>query len=161
MNQRIVASPIGSLLLGTQGGALVQVRLFEPGEEITVFCIEDPILDETQKQLTQYFAGERTQFDLPILMRGTAFEQAVWLQLLEIPFGRATSYGALAEKLGKVSASRAVGRACSRNPLLIVVPCHRVVAASGWLTGFAAGMAAKRTLLMLEGHRIERDRMTV
>ena len=161
MNQRIVTSPIGSLLLGTQGGALVQVRMLESGEEITASCIEDPILDETQKQLTQYFAGERMKFDLPILMRGTAFEQAVWQQLLEIPFGQATSYGALAEKLGKACAARAVGRACSRNPLLIVVPCHRVVAASGRLTGFAAGMAAKRTLLMLEGHRIERDRMTV
>ena len=157
MNQRIVQSPIGNLLLGAQDGKLVQVRLLEEGEGIACSSADDPVLEQAEKQLSEYFAGERKTFDLPLALHGTAFEQMVWQQLLDIPFGSISSYGRIAQRLGKQSASRAVGGACSRNPLLIVVPCHRVVAVSGRLTGFAAGLAAKHKLLTLEGHMIKND----
>ena len=88
-----------------------------------------------------------------------AFERGVWDALAGIPYGEVRSYGEIAAQLGKPAASRAIGRACARNPLLIVVPCHRVVAASGSLTGFAAGLDAKRALLELEGWRIKGDRL--
>ena len=160
MNQSVMASPVGRLLLGARDGKLVMVKVLGADEHLGVSCSEDPVLDMAQKQLAQYFAGEQATFDLPIAMRGTAFELAVWKQLREIPFGETVSYGQLAKILGKPSAARAVGRACSRNPLLIVVPCHRVVASSGRLTGFAGGMAAKRTLLVHEGHTIANDCIT-
>ena len=159
MDQRIIDSPVGCLLLGAQEGKLVQVRLINDEEKHCDFLGTDPVLEMAQEQIAQYFAGERAEFDLPIVMQGTAFECALWQQLVKIPFGETTNYGNLANILGKPSASRAVGRACSRNPLLIVVPCHRVVAASGRLTGFSGGMEAKRSLLILEGHTIEKDKL--
>ena len=160
MNQIVVPSPIGHLLISAQDGRLVQLRVLEAGEQPTLSGNSgDPVLDEAKRQLAQYFAGERKAFDLPLTLHGTAFEMAVWQQLRDIPFGKIMSYGELAERLGKPSASRAVGGACARNPLLVVVPCHRVVAALGKLTGFAAGMAAKRTLLAHEGWKIVDERV--
>lgn len=102
-------------------------------------------------QLQEYFAGARSTFDLPFDMRGTAFQKQVWEQLLAIPYGETRSYGDIARRLGKPAANRAVGAANGRNPLSIVVPCHRVIGASGTLTGFAGGLDAKRVLLELEG----------
>lgn len=115
---------------------------------------EDPehsILCEAERQLAEYFKGERTTFDLPMNFRGTDFQKRVWQQLLQIPYGQTRSYGSLALAIGNASASRAVGLANSRNPLSIVVPCHRVIGASGKLTGFAGGLQIKATLLKLEG----------
>jgi len=110
-----------------------------------------PVLVQTGRQLTEYFEGKRTAFDLPIEPRGTAFQQRVWQQLLRIPYGQTRSYGHLALAIGNASASRAVGLANSKNPLSIVVPCHRVIGASGKLTGFAGGLDVKARLLKLEG----------
>ena len=103
-----------------------------------------------RRQLNEYFAGVRREFDLPLAAKGTAFQQAVWAQLLKIPYGEVRTYGQLAAALGNPKASRAVGSACHRNPLCIVVPCHRVIGADGSLTGYAEGLDIKEYLLELE-----------
>jgi methylated-DNA-[protein]-cysteine S-methyltransferase len=104
-------------------------------------------------ELQQYFAGERSQFDVPVdLGRGTPFQQSVWAALRGIPPGATTSYGAISQRLGKASAVRAVGGAVGRNPISIIVPCHRVVGANGAMTGYAGGLPRKVALLQLESH---------
>jgi methylated-DNA-[protein]-cysteine S-methyltransferase len=112
--------------------------------------VRQPILLETERQLKEYFEGKRQEFSIPLDMRGTAFQKNVWEALLAIPFGETRSYGQLAKQLGRPSAARAVGGASGRNPLSIVVPCHRVIGASGELTGFAGGIGAKERLLKIE-----------
>jgi methylated-DNA-[protein]-cysteine S-methyltransferase len=110
------------------------------------------ILKETKQQLEAYFAGKLQQFDLPLdLNAGTPFQQAVWRALLKIPFGKTTSYGALSSSIGKPLAVRAVGTAIGRNPIGIIVPCHRVLGADGSLTGYAGGLHRKEAFLALEG----------
>lgn len=109
------------------------------------------VLLEAQRQLGEYFAGERLHFDLPLSPRGTDFQRAVWSMLAEIPYGGTWSYRDLAERIGKPTAMRAVGAANGRNPLPIVLPCHRVIGADGSLTGFGGGLPTKQFLLKLEG----------
>jgi methylated-DNA-[protein]-cysteine S-methyltransferase len=112
------------------------------------------ILKDAQQQLQGYFEGQLQQFDLPLdLSAGTAFQQSVWQALLKIPFGKTTSYGALSSSIGKPLAVRAVGTAIGRNPIGIIVPCHRVVGADGSLTGYAGGLHRKEAFLALEGAR--------
>jgi len=114
------------------------------------------VLAKAARQVGEYFAGGRTRFDLPLdLSAGTAFEQAVWRALLEIDYGACTSYGALAACIGKPAAVRAVGRAVGANPLIVIVPCHRVLGRGGTLTGFGGGLARKVALLRLEGWRVD------
>ncbi len=111
-----------------------------------------PILQEAVKQLTAYFAGQTNGFDLPLDLRaGSPFQQAVWQALLDIPRGSTTSYGVLSANIGRPSAVRAVGGAIGRNPISIVVPCHRVIGSTGSLTGYAGGLDRKIALLQLEG----------
>ena len=120
-----------------------------------------PLLNEAARQLDAWFAGARRDFDLPLAPQGTAFQQAVWAQIAAIGFGRFTRYGDIARALGKPAAARAVGAATGRNPLSIIVPCHRVLGSDGTLTGYAGGLARKRALLDLERERsIERVRTT-
>ncbi len=143
----VIETPIGPLRLTEDGGALCAVRLIpgaKPGGEGT------PLLWEAARQLDAYFAGALRAFDLPISPRGTPFELRVWQALRAIPYGQTRAYGGIAAAIGRPTACRAVGGACGRNPLLIVTPCHRVVGAGGKLTGFAAGLCAKRALLSLE-----------
>jgi methylated-DNA-[protein]-cysteine S-methyltransferase len=109
-------------------------------------------LAPARQQLAEYFAGTRREFDLPLCPQGTAFQQQVWQELRRIPFGATTSYGELARRLGKPKAMRAVGAANGRNPLPVIVPCHRVIGADGSLTGYSGGLWIKRKLLALEGH---------
>lgn len=110
------------------------------------------VLKETQRQLQAYFAGQLRQFDIPLdLSAGTAFQQSVWQALLAIPFGKTTSYGALSRSIGKPLAVRAVGTAIGRNPIGVIVPCHRVIGADGSLTGYAGGLHRKEAFLKLEG----------
>jgi methylated-DNA-[protein]-cysteine S-methyltransferase len=106
---------------------------------------------EVRRQLTEYFAGRRQEFDLPLAPKGTDFQKQVWQALTSIPFGATTSYGELAGRIGRPKASRAVGAANGANPIPIVVPCHRVIGANGSLTGFGGGLDVKRTLLEIEG----------
>ena len=111
-----------------------------------------PLLQQTTVQLTQYFSGKRHQFELPLdLSAGTPFQQAVWQALLSLPFGTSCSYGALSAQLGRPTAVRAVSGAVARNPVSILVPCHRVLGTNGALTGYAGGLDRKAALLELEG----------
>lgn len=108
------------------------------------------LIEQSQQQFRAYFLGQLQQFDLPLAPRGTAFQQTVWQHLRDVPYGRTKSYGDIAKALGKPSAARAVGAAIGRNPVAIVVPCHRIIGANGALTGFASGLDRKRWLLALE-----------
>ena len=113
---------------------------------------DHPVLKQAIAQLAEYFAGTRTQFDLPLdLAHGTPFQQSVWQALLAIPQGDTTSYGELSQRIGKPAAVRAVGAAVGRNPVSVIVPCHRVLGADGSLTGYAGGLDKKTALLKLEG----------
>ncbi|MEL4106805.1 methylated-DNA--[protein]-cysteine S-methyltransferase [Oscillospiraceae bacterium WX1] len=111
---------------------------------------ETPLIRLAADQLFDYFEGHRRQFDVPLELTGTPFQRAVWASLLQIPFGRTRTYGALAHAVGSPAACRAVGNACHVNPIAIIVPCHRVLGAGGTLTGYAGGLACKRALLALE-----------
>jgi methylated-DNA-[protein]-cysteine S-methyltransferase len=114
-----------------------------------------PILVLAQKELSEYFAGQRNEFSIPLDVRGTRFQTQVWEALLGIPFGETRTYGQIAAQLGRPTASRAVGAANGRNPISIVMPCHRVIGSSGKLTGFAGGLKAKAFLLDLEEGKLE------
>jgi methylated-DNA-[protein]-cysteine S-methyltransferase len=144
-----VETPIGTLLLTGDGAALRRVA-FATSRRVRS---ADPLLVEAEAQLHAYFAGELERFDLPLAPGGTAFQQRVWAALLEIPYGSTTSYSALAATLGRPSARRAVGAANGRNPLAVIVPCHRVVGAAGALTGYGGGLERKRALLALEASK--------
>ena len=150
-----MASPVGQLKLVATETALVAV-LWEnenPNRVRLAELIEDiqhPILLETQKQLNEYFAGQRQVFDLPLDFEGTEFQQKVWQALLTIPFGETRSYKQIAEQIGNVKAVRAVGAANGKNPISIIAPCHRVVGANGKLVGFAGGLDNKDILLKIE-----------
>jgi len=122
-----------------------RVRLGKRAEDA-----DHPVLLQAERELGEYFAGERTAFGLPLDPVGTDFQSRVWGALLAIPYGETRSYGNLAKQIGAPKASRAVGAANGRNPLSIVVPCHRAIGSNGALTGFAGGLAAKRYLLSLE-----------
>ena len=148
-------SPVGELKLVANGNRLAailwendkpnRVRLPE-----IVEADERPILIETERQLNEYFAGTRDRFDLELDFQGTDFQKKVWAALLTIPFGETRSYADIATQIGNINAVRAVGAANGRNPISIVAPCHRVIGASGDLTGFAGGLANKMFLLSLE-----------
>jgi methylated-DNA-[protein]-cysteine S-methyltransferase len=146
-----LSTPIGELLLtADEDGALTAVHLPNRHPETLGWERDDLALAEARRQLSEYFAGERTAFDLPLRPAGAPFQLRVWEALLRIPYGETASYGELARELGHPGAARAVGAANGRNPLAIVVPCHRVIGASGSLTGYAGGLECKRALLDLE-----------
>jgi methylated-DNA-[protein]-cysteine S-methyltransferase len=111
---------------------------------------QPPILNEAGKQLREYLAGKRKTFDLPLAAEGTSFQKSVWKALRQIPYGETRSYKEVAEMIGSPKAFRAVGMANNQNPILIMIPCHRVIGANGKLTGYAAGLAIKEELLQLE-----------
>lgn len=115
-----------------------------------IFDEQNPILEETEKQLNEFFAKKRTAFELPLDFKGTVFQKAVWSALLNIPFGRVNTYGDIAKAIGNPKAVRAVGAANGKNPISIVCPCHRIIGADGSLTGFAGGLKIKAILLQLE-----------
>lgn len=139
-------TPVGRLLIAEEAWHIVRIDVTEE----PLPPPETALQRACAAQLAEYFAGERRVFDLPVEARGTAFQQAVWRALADIPWGETRTYGEIAAAVGRPSACRAVGGAIHRNPLLIVTPCHRVVGKSG-LTGFRAGVDMKRRLLLLEG----------
>jgi methylated-DNA-[protein]-cysteine S-methyltransferase len=144
-------SPIGDLLLTGDGHSLT--GLYTPGHVRLPAALgerSDREFAQAHRQLTEYFAGERTDFELALAPAGSPFQQRVWHQLRQIPLGRTCSYGQLALAIGQPTAVRAVGMANGRNPISIIVPCHRVVGSTGALTGYAGGLAAKRWLLAHE-----------
>ena len=144
-------TPIGRLVLEADGDVLIGVWL--PNERRHGRRDTDdvvPILKETATQLDEYFAGERTDFDLRMELDGTPFQQEVWAELARIPYGETISYGELARRVGRPKGPRAVGQANGRNPIPIIVPCHRVLASNG-IGGYGGGLTVKRALLALEG----------
>lgn len=142
----VVDSPIDPLLLVGDETGLHELWM-APHEPPAGADRDDAALAPVATQLAEYFAGERTRFDLALAPHGTPFQQKVWLALRDIPYGRTTTYGAIATDLGQPTASRAVGLANGRNPLAVIVPCHRVIGANGALTGFGGGLPRKRWLL--------------
>ena len=140
-------SPFGKLFLTSESGNIVGLSFSKPEgfrEE------SDPVLMEAKLQLSEYFSKTRKEFDLPILLRGTPFRMLVWNALLEIPYGEVRTYGDIAEIIGNPKAARAVGGACHNNPIGIIVPCHRVIGAGGFLTGFGGGVELKEKLIEME-----------
>ena len=144
-------TPIGRLVLECDGDVLIGIWL--PNERRHVRNDADdvpPVLKETASQLDEYFAGERSDFDVPMELDGTDFQCEVWGELTRIPYGETISYGELARRVGRPSAPRAVGQANGRNPIPVIVPCHRVLASNG-IGGYGGGLKVKRQLLAVEG----------
>ena len=155
----LFASPLGEILLVSDGETLS--GLYFEGQKYVPALPEAekdpslPVFKSARAWLERYFAGEKPEVDLPLCAAGTAFQRAVWDLLKEIPYGATVTYGELAERLaarrGRPCSARAVGAAVGRNPISLIVPCHRVLGADGSLTGYAGGLARKRALLRLEG----------
>lgn len=155
-NHITIETPIGGLIIRENGMAVTAIRVAQgKGEGSQVPEKETPLLRETKKQLHEYFNGQRKSFDLPLQPAGTAFQQEVWKALRQIPYGETRSYKELADMIGNSKACRAVGGANNKNPILILIPCHRVIGVNGSLTGFAAGLPAKKYLLELEQEAFE------
>jgi methylated-DNA-[protein]-cysteine S-methyltransferase len=149
-------SPLGPVLLAATphglAGLWFEGQRHHPDISGWRFDPDHPVLAEAARQVDAYFGGTRTAFDLPLdLQAGTHFQQSVWRALLAIPRGRSTSYGELGQRIGAPSAARAIGAAVGRNPISVVVPCHRVLGTDGSLTGYAGGLDRKTALLRLEG----------
>ena len=143
-------SPVGRLALMGEGDELIALSL--PNQPVPLIMErETPVLRETKKQLQAYFSGDLREFDVPIRLEGTPFRLKVWQALQQIPYGQVISYGELARRIGQPAACRAVGGANHHNPISIIVPCHRVIAADGTIGGYGGGIELKRKLLKLEG----------
>jgi methylated-DNA-[protein]-cysteine S-methyltransferase len=157
MNYCYLDTPIGKLLLAGDEDALRVIQFpknGKPGNPAADWRESARgALQETVRQLREYFSGRRTEFDLPLAPEGTDFQRRVWRQLQGIPYGKTISYGELAKRVGNPKASRAVGGANGCNPLPIVIPCHRVIGANGKLTGFGGGLPIKQALLELESRK--------
>jgi methylated-DNA-[protein]-cysteine S-methyltransferase len=157
---KVIDSPVGKLkLVGNDDGLAAVLWENDDPKRVRLGATEEdgghPTLVEAEKQLGEYFAGRRRSFSVKLNFVGTDFQKKVWRALLDIPFGETRSYRELAERIGAPKAARAVGAANGKNPISIISPCHRVIGSSGELTGFAGGLAVKRTLLELEGTRRE------
>lgn len=157
----VVVSPLGPLGLQSRDGqSLSAIRFGASQDSIDAAVSEAAVLVETARQLGEYFAGERREFELPIAPSGTRFQLSVWAALRAIPYGQTLTYGKLAQQLGlPLSASRAVGAANGANPIPVVVPCHRVIGSGGRLVGYGGGLDRKEALLRLEGVPTERDQL--
>jgi methylated-DNA-[protein]-cysteine S-methyltransferase len=155
IHYRTIDSPIGPLTLAGHGSALTNLRMvdqtYEPSH--ADWSVDHDAFADAVDQLNAYFAGELTDFDVELDLRGTEFQQRVWKALLTIPYGETRSYGEIAEQIDAPGAARAVGLANGHNPIAIIVPCHRVIGASGHLTGYGGGLDRKQTLLELEKRR--------
>lgn len=164
-NSYILKSPIGLLKISEENGQLIELGIQEKSSPFTEYCSQQgntdivlvqenkphsDLLSEACKQLNEYFAGKRMQFDLPVAFTGTSFQQQVWKELQKIPYGETRSYADIAAAIGNPKAVRAIGQANHRNPIMIVVPCHRVINKNGSLGGFGGGLEVKKYLLDLE-----------
>lgn len=152
-NQIVMSSPVGKLCLiaSDRGLVAIDVRNVRAVREQEISASAQKILSATMKQLEQYFAGKRTSFNIPLDLEGTDFQQQAWRALCRIPYGKTISYGQQAKNMNKPKAFRAVGSANGKNPIPIIVPCHRVVSGDGSLGGYSLGLKMKQQLLALEG----------
>jgi len=148
MNFFTYQTPVGKLSIACDGDYIVKVLLVETFDNVA--RKETPLMKEAYKQIMEYFEGKRKHFELPLKPKGTPFQQAVWSALCQIPYGKTKSYKEIAKMIGNPKACRAVGMANHRNPIMIIIPCHRVIGANGTLTGYAYGTEMKRQLLVLE-----------
>ena len=156
MPRRTISTPIGPMHLCGEDGCLTEVG-FGPGPEAAP-SEADALLDQVEAELREYFAGKRREFSpFPLRLSGTAFQQCVWLALSGLAYGATCTYGELAAAIGRPRSCRAVGAALGRNPIAILLPCHRVLGAGGALTGFGGGLEVKRALLALEHKNTERE----
>ena len=154
----VVQTPIDRLVVASDGSAIVGVWMANAEPDDVSWADRrgaDSLLDEARRQLVAYFAGRLRAFDLPLAPNGTEFQRRVWTELTKIPFGATISYARLARRVSSAAAVRAVGAANGRNPIPIIVPCHRVIGSDGSLTGFGGGLARKQWLLQHEGGQIE------
>jgi len=142
-------TPVGDLVIAEDGRAIT--ALLFGMDALSHYEVEEtPLIRRAKEQLDEYFAGKRKAFDLPLAPKGTAFQQAVWNALLEIPYGETRTYGQIAARIERPGAGRAVGQANHRNPISILIPCHRVIGTGGGLTGYGGGLSVKEKLLALE-----------
>lgn len=157
-----MSSPLGTLTLHATDHAVIGLEIGQssdtrqtPGHASTPHNLAHPVLDAAKAQLEEYFAGSRHSFDIPVVMKGTSFQEAVWSALESIPYGETASYGELASRVGRPGAARAVGGAVGANPVPIIVPCHRVMGSTGKITGYSGGdgIATKEALLAHENNR--------
>jgi len=149
-----IDSPIGKLTIFARGGAVCSITLANTDTQSSEeTLVSQPVLRQATQELDEYFSGKRTRFTFAMRAEGTPFQQSVWAALLDIPYGETKSYGEIASAVENPKGSRAVGMACNKNPIMIAVPCHRVVGASGSLTGYAYGTGMKQSLLDLEQHK--------
>ena len=150
----LTQSPLGDITVQANDSGLLglwfETNATKP-ESPGQYNPEHPVIKETEQQLALYFAGELSKFDVPVMTSGTPFQQQVWTALCDIPFGQSISYQELANRIGKPKAVRAVGAANGKNPISIIVPCHRVIGKNGKLTGYSGGVERKKRLLELEG----------
>ncbi len=152
-------SPAGRILIAQQGSAITALHFSDEAGSDEAVLGETPLLKETAAQLAQYFNGRRRNFELPLALEGTPFQLKVWRALQEIPYGETRSYAQIAQAAGNSKAARAVGMANNRNPIAIIIPCHRVIGASGKLVGYGGGLDKKAYLLELEKRhrRVKKD----
>ena len=155
-NKFYYKSPIGVLEITLDNGTVIGLKVVESCDNISKTT---GYFVEIVKQLDEYFAGKRTNFELNISPKGTEFQKKVWAELLKIPYGKTKSYQEIAEAIGKPNAQRAVGSACNKNPILLIIPCHRVISKTGKLTGFACGVDRKEQLLKLETNQCFQDNL--
>ncbi|MBB6325022.1 methylated-DNA-[protein]-cysteine S-methyltransferase [Algoriphagus iocasae] len=150
----IIATSLGNVLLEIQDEKLTRLQFTQdPLSEESI----QGIAKEVKNQLDDYFSGKRNSFDLPLELKGTDFQKSVWEAVNQIPFGQTTTYMKLSQKLGNVAAIRAVGAAIGANPILVIVPCHRIIGTNGQLTGYAGGLERKQALLELEGFPVQKS----
>ena len=142
--------PFGRVGVEEKEGAVTHLYLNPAGAELPAEERETPLLAEAMRQLAEYFAGERREFELPLAPEGTPFMRRVWAELVKVPYGATATYGEIAERIGNPGGSRAVGLANNRNPIAIIIPCHRIIGSSGKLVGYAGGVELKERLLALE-----------
>lgn len=140
-------SPIGILKISIENNFIISINIVNEYKEN---IYKNTYFNEIERQLDEYFLGRRKEFNLNILMRGSEFQKQVWLELQKIPYGSTKSYKNIAEKIGKSKSQRAVGQACNKNNILIIIPCHRVISKNGDLNGFSCGLDIKEKLLSLE-----------
>lgn len=150
ISKLVATTPIGLLQIIATDEAIIGVKPIDYVENIAANEAANTLVKKCKSELEEYFAGTRTSFDLPLKFEGTDFQKQVWQQLKRIPYGETKTYGKIAKSIDKPKAARAIGMANHNNPILIIVPCHRVIGADGSLTGYAAGIEAKKYLLEFE-----------